>query len=134
MATVRNFNFPLVDFLDRNSFLMMLRMPFELVHSVWKLLKMSHLNLGNLAISTNFCPIKIDLSGITVWPHATFPEIFKHCVVERKFQKKSLQRDPLEEVAVQKLCKKLLHRLSETLKVSWIIQTKPKTPWSMDRI
>ena len=28
-----------------------------------KLLKMSHLNLLILAFSTNFCPIKIDLSG-----------------------------------------------------------------------
>ena len=34
---------------------------------VWKLLKMSHLNFWILAFSTNFCPIKIDLSGNTVW-------------------------------------------------------------------
>ena len=35
---------------------------------VWKLLKMSHLNFG---ISTNFWPIKIDLSGNTVWPQTS---------------------------------------------------------------
>ena len=39
-------------------------------HIVWKLLKMSHLNFGILAFSTNFCPIKTDLSGNTVWPQA----------------------------------------------------------------
>ena len=31
---------------------------------------MSHLNFWILAFSTNFCPIKIDLSGNTVWPQA----------------------------------------------------------------
>ena len=36
----------------------------DLPHIVWKLLKMSHLIL---AFSTNFCPIKTDLSGNTVW-------------------------------------------------------------------
>ena len=40
-------------------------------HIVWKLLKMSHLHLGILAFSTNFCPVKIDLSGNTVWPQAS---------------------------------------------------------------
>ena len=40
-------------------------------HIVWKLLKMSHLNFWFLAFSTNFCPIKIDLSGNTVWPQAS---------------------------------------------------------------
>ena len=40
-------------------------------HSVWKLLKMSHLNFWILAFSTNFCPIKTDLSGNTVWPQAS---------------------------------------------------------------
>ena len=40
-------------------------------HIVWKLLKMSHLNFWSLAFSTNFCPIKIDLSGNTVWPQAS---------------------------------------------------------------
>ena len=35
---------------------------------VWKLLKMSHLNFSMLAFSTNFCLIKSDLSGNTVWP------------------------------------------------------------------
>ena len=39
-------------------------------HIVWKFLKMSHLNLWILALSTNFCPIKTDLSGNTVWPQA----------------------------------------------------------------
>ena len=40
-------------------------------HIVWKLLKMSHLIFLILAFSTNFCPIKIDLSGNTVWPQAS---------------------------------------------------------------
>ena len=40
-------------------------------HIVWKLLKMSHLNFSILAFSTNFWPIKIDLSGNTVWPQAS---------------------------------------------------------------
>ena len=43
----------------------------ETVHIVWKLLKMSHLNFWILAFSTNFCPIKTDLSGNTVWPQGT---------------------------------------------------------------
>ena len=38
---------------------------------VWKLLKMSHFNFWILAFSTNFCPIKPDLSGNTVWPQAS---------------------------------------------------------------
>ena len=33
----------------------------------WKLLKMSHLNFG---IFINFCPIKTDPFGNTVWPQA----------------------------------------------------------------
>ena len=41
------------------------------LHIVWKLLKMSHLNFLILAFSTNFCPIKTDLSGNTVWPQAS---------------------------------------------------------------
>ena len=40
-------------------------------HSVWKSLKMSHLNFGILAFFTNFSPIKTDLSGNTVWPQAS---------------------------------------------------------------
>ena len=32
---------------------------------------MSHLNISILAFSTNFCPIKTDLSGNTVWPQAS---------------------------------------------------------------
>ena len=39
-------------------------------HSGWKLLKMSHLKFLILAFSTNFCSIKSDLSGNTVWPQA----------------------------------------------------------------
>ena len=39
-------------------------------HVVWKLLQMSHFNFGISAFSTNFCPIKTDLSGNTVWPQA----------------------------------------------------------------
>ena len=42
--------------------------PSSPMHSVWKLLKMSHLNF---CIFTHFCPIKIDLSGNTVWPQAS---------------------------------------------------------------
>ena len=30
--------------------------------------KMSHLNISSMAFSANFCPIKIDLSGNTVFP------------------------------------------------------------------
>ena len=33
--------------------------------------KMSHLNFSILAFSTNFCPMKINLSGNTVWPQAS---------------------------------------------------------------
>ena len=40
-------------------------------HIVYKLLKMSHLNFWVLAFSTNFCPIKTDLSGNTIWPQAS---------------------------------------------------------------
>ena len=32
---------------------------------------MSHLNFLILAFSTNFCPIKSDLSGNTDWPQAS---------------------------------------------------------------
>ena len=42
-----------------------------LLQSVWKLLKMSHFNFWILAFSTNFCPIKTDLSGNTVWPQTS---------------------------------------------------------------
>ena len=59
------------------------------LHSVWKLLKMSHL------LIFQFCPIRIDPSGNTVWPQAsgfqklaplamlneTFSLIFKHRAV-----------------------------------------------------
>ena len=40
---------------------------FTIFQNVWKLLKMSHLNCSTLEFSTNFCPIKINLSGNTVW-------------------------------------------------------------------
>ena len=40
-------------------------------HSVWKSHKMSHLNFSILAFSTNFWPIKTDLSGNTVWQQAS---------------------------------------------------------------
>ena len=39
----------------------------SVLHIVWKLLKVSHLNFLILAFSTNFCPIKSALSGNTVW-------------------------------------------------------------------
>ena len=42
-----------------------------ILHIVWKLLKMSHSNFWILAFSTNFCPIKGELSGNTVWPQAS---------------------------------------------------------------
>ena len=42
--------------------------PLVLIHIVWKLLKMSHLNSWILTFPANFCPIKINLSGNTVWP------------------------------------------------------------------
>ena len=38
-------------------------------HSVWKSPKMSVFQF--LALSTNFCPIKSELSGNTVWPQAS---------------------------------------------------------------
>ena len=41
------------------------------LHIVWKLLKMSHLNVWILSFSTNFCPIKTHLSGNTVWTQAS---------------------------------------------------------------
>ena len=44
---------------------------FKRAHIVWKLLKMSHFNFWIWAFSTNFCPIKTDLSGNTVWPQAS---------------------------------------------------------------
>ena len=33
--------------------------------------KMSHLNFSVLVFTTNFCPIKIDMSGNTVCPQAS---------------------------------------------------------------
>ena len=41
------------------------------LHCVWKLQKMSHLTFSILVFFTNFCPIKIDLSGNTTWPQAS---------------------------------------------------------------
>ena len=38
-------------------------------HSVWKSPKMSHSRFLILAIYNIFCPIRIDLSGNTVWQH-----------------------------------------------------------------
>ena len=43
---------------------------YTIPHCVWKLLKMSNLNFWKLAFSTDFCSIKSDLSGNTVWPQA----------------------------------------------------------------
>ena len=40
-------------------------------HSVWKSPIMSHLKFWILAFSSNFCPIKTDMSGNTVWPQAS---------------------------------------------------------------
>ena len=53
-------------FLRHNQFLILL----QHLHIVWKLLKMSHLIFLILAFLTNFCPIKTDLSGNTVWQQA----------------------------------------------------------------
>ena len=50
---------------------LIINLVFNIEHIVWKILKMSHLNFSILAFSINFCPIKIDLSGNTVWPHAS---------------------------------------------------------------
>ena len=64
---------------------------------VWKLLKMSHLNILILAISTNFWHIKTDLSGNTLLPKASdfwktrqnwsfsalFNELFVHAISKR---------------------------------------------------
>ena len=36
-----------------------------------KYFKKNYLNFWILAVSTNFCPIKTDLSGNTVWPQAS---------------------------------------------------------------
>ena len=44
---------------------------FQQSHIAWKSQKMSHLNCWILAFSTNFCPIKTDLSGNTVWLQAS---------------------------------------------------------------
>ena len=44
---------------------------FRQCHIVWKLLKMSHLNFWILTFSTDFSPIKTDLSGNTIWPQAS---------------------------------------------------------------
>ena len=43
----------------------------KLHQTAWKSLKMSHLNFSMLAFSTNFCSIKSDLSGNTVWPQTS---------------------------------------------------------------
>ena len=40
-------------------------------HSVWISPKISQLNFWILAFFTDFCPIKTDLSGNTVWPQAS---------------------------------------------------------------
>ena len=39
-----------------------------LKHTVWKIHKISRLNFSFLAFFTNFCPIKMEMSGSTVWP------------------------------------------------------------------
>ena len=57
---------------DNQSSLKFLRLKLHsLSHSVWKSSKMSHLSFSIMALSTNFCPNKIDLSGNTVWPQAS---------------------------------------------------------------
>ena len=53
------------DTLPKNGIVLFLKVS-QVFHSVWKLLKMSHLNISILAFSTNLCPIKLDLSGNTV--------------------------------------------------------------------
>ena len=42
-----------------------------IIHIVCKSLKTSHLYFSILAIFSNYCSIKIDLSGNTVWPRAS---------------------------------------------------------------
>ena len=44
---------------------------FTILQSVWKSPKLSHMSFSILTFSTNFCPIKIDQSGNTVWPIAS---------------------------------------------------------------
>ena len=54
------------------GFLRFCYVPLErLLHSVWKSPKMSHLSFSIMAFSTNYCLLKIDLSGNTVWPQAS---------------------------------------------------------------
>ena len=55
----------------RKSILRQIDQPFRTFAHCLKLLKMSNLNSLILAFSTNFCPIKSDLSGNTVWPQAS---------------------------------------------------------------
>ena len=59
---------------------------FTLTQNVWKSPKMSHLNFRILSFSTNFCPIKIDLSGNTVWPQASGFQILVIRFLARKFK------------------------------------------------
>ena len=67
---------------------------------------MSQLNLWILAFSTNFCPIKTDLSGNTVWPQAScFQKLakmnnfwpFKLTFVHSKRNRSSLRSQLLNE-------------------------------------
>ena len=42
-----------------------------ILHIVWKLTKMSHLDFSILAFYNNFCSFKTNLSGNTVWPQTS---------------------------------------------------------------
>ena len=55
-----------------NSVLKVIHQSFfpRLAHCL-KITQMSHINFSILAFSTNFSPIKTDLSGNTVWPQAS---------------------------------------------------------------
>ena len=66
LARTKNPFFPLLAF----GGLLVNGYPFVWPHTVGKLQKMSHFNFWILAFSTNFCPIKRDLSGNSVWPQA----------------------------------------------------------------
>ena len=54
-----------------------------ILHSVWKLLKLSYFILTLLAFSTNFCLIKNYLSGNTVWLNL---QVFKKVAIIDNFR------------------------------------------------
>ena len=53
---------------------------------------MSHLNLSSTVFSTNFYPIKIDMSGNTVWQQAFFFKNSPKLTIFGIFNERSLLR------------------------------------------